>query len=816
MKKIISIFATASVALITLFSCTKVDELENKTNPLPMPDYSQTVIELQGLDVTPKNNYVTVGETIELSLSHTPESAQVGTVTWTSSDEAVATVDANGVVKTLSKGIARITASADGQSVTALVNVYAERVAATGIKVNKEEISLLVGRATKIKAILLPDGTGEDGLATTDKQAFEWSSSNEQVATVSYGFVQAVGMGEATLTVKQDGLSAQVKVTVADKIKLQDRSQAWSLTATPKWDKDWNGNISGSHVDVALSGCDAARYVMNVVGAADFTDVEAVANTVYEQVEEARDAGKNPGDITVGSGWSAPKLFLSGESQTKSYSELGEAVAYVLGFDEEYEFTGEYAVFRFEATTPEPVHATGIQFSAQSGWDYAPVSSLQIKEGKSTRVQVSFLPEDCTDTGDITLEAADPTMLGIEAYYPQWYKNQYTISALKAGTTRLVAKFNDVVSELEVTVTGSSMVWTDRSADWSGSWGMGLYYGYYECFGFTLDACTSQEHMIVVMNASEVNGDPAAYYRTVASQNADNLSYYSSSTLPDFSAQSWNDKDETVERYAFVFGVASGDYDGNYAIYHYVPGGGGDNPGGDEPGGDEPVEGKVVSLDGQYFPVDWGSYDAVQDEVTMEAWINSSSFSGGKDDIYTVMGTEGIFMLRFEGNKLNLVYGGAKRDGSNEYSEKKVSYGTAFETGKWYHIAATYKRGGDVLLYVDGQQVGSNSAEDHAVELNGVGAEWVLPFKFYVGVSSNNRVFKGSLAYVRVWDCVRSASEIKDNMKVAAPGDTGYNLLASWYFNEGSGNTVADHGATQEYGLTANSNLTWIDGTLPF
>ena len=160
--------------------------------------------------------------------------------------------------------------------------------------------------------------------------------------------------------------------------------------------------------------------------------------------------------------------------------------------------------------------------------------------------------------------------------------------------------------------------------------------------------------------------------------------------------------------------------------------------------------------------------DAVQDEVTMEAWINSSSFSGGKDDIYTVMGTEGIFLLRFEGNKLNLVYGGDKK-ANGEYNEKKVSYNVAFETGKWYHIAATYSSGGEAVLYVDGEKVGSNSAEDHAIELNGVGAEWVLPFKFYVGVSSNNRVFKGSLAYLRVWDCARSASEIKDNMKVADP-----------------------------------------------
>ena len=796
MKQIFSILAISCVALMTTFSCTKVDVYEDTTNPLPAKAASENAI--QGLDITPKTSYLVIGEPVTLTVTVVPEDAVLDGVKWASSDESVAKVDAEGNVTTLAKGVARITAAAGAESVTALVNVFAERVPATEIKLNKEEVNLLVGRATKVKATLLPDGTGEDGAATTDQPAFEWSSSNEKVAIVNYGFIQAVGMGEATVTVKQGGLSASLKVVVADKIKLVDRADVWTVTDTPKWKKNWSGQITGSEEEVKLENFDQEYAYFGVVSADKFTDVEAISNTVYEQVEERKDAGQSP-----------KSLFGTGATQTKTYGDKGEAVAYVLGYDAEFEFTGEYVVYRFTAREPDPVHATGIQFAAQSGWSYSPVTSLEIKEGKSTRVQVSLLPEDCTDTGSITLEPADASMLKVDAYYPQYYSNQFTVSALAAGTTKLIAKFNDVVAELEVTVTGGSVVWKDRSADWAGAWGMGLYYGYYECFGFTLNSCTSPSHMIVVLNADEVSGNPAAYYKTVASQNAENVEWYASGDLPDFSAKSWSDKDETIERYAYVFGVTSGDFDGNYAIYHYDPNGGGTDPGTD------PVSGTVVSLDGQYFAVNWDDMDATQDEVTMEAWVNSSSFSGGKDNIYTVMGTEGIFMLRFEGNKLNLVYGGTKK-ANGEYEEKKVTYNTSFETGKWYHIAGTYNRGGDVILYVDGEQVGSNTAEDHAVEMNGVGAEWVLPFKFYVGVSSNNRVWKGNLAYLRVWDCVRTATQIKDNMRVASPADEGYNLLASWYFTEGSGNTVADHGATEDYTLTANDNLNWIDGTLPF
>ena len=75
-----------------------------------------------------------------------------------------------------------------------------------------------------------------------------------------------------------------------------------------------------------------------------------------EQVEERKDAGQSP-----------KNLFGTGETQTKTYEDKGEAVAYVLGYDSEFEFTGEYLVYNFTAREPDPVHATGIQFT--QGWN---------------------------------------------------------------------------------------------------------------------------------------------------------------------------------------------------------------------------------------------------------------------------------------------------------------------------------------------------------------------------------------------------------------------------------------------------------------
>ena len=226
---------------------------------------------------------------------------------------------------------------------------------------------------------------------------------------------------------------------------------------------------------------------------------------------------------------------------------------------------------------------------------------------------------------------------------------------------------------------------------------------------------------------------------------------------------------------------------------------------------------KIVNFDaqGQYLKNTFGDSDAVQDEVTLEGWFKPSSLTGGGDGIRALWGTEGIFLLRYEGSQLNLVYGGAKKT-NGEYNEKKVTYTTNMSTGEWHHIAATYKRGEKARLYVDGVEVASNDAEDHAIELNGVGAQWDLPFSFIIGAAAQpKRNFLGSMAYLRVWNVARSASEIAANMNVASPDDDNFNLLAAWNFTEGSGNNIADS-AYGVYPLTANSDLNWSSDALPF
>lgn len=809
MKKILSIAAIASLCLV---ACTKASEYEDTANPLPVQS-GDAVVAAQGIEITPKTSYVVVGETVSLSVAFQPEGSVEG-LSWTSSDENVATVDNSGVVTTKAVGIARVSAVAEGgATATALVNVFAERIPATEIKLNKETATIRVGQFTQIRAFLLPDGSEEGVPGTTDQLDIEWVSSDESVATVSYGLVRALAEGTVTITAKQGDLTKTCEITVNPKAELVDKASVWTITDTPHWSRNWQGKISGSYEDVTLEGCDAVYHVFAVVAADKFTSVEELAADYFLKVDEAREAGQDPAS-----------MFSKEASQTTRYSDLGPAVAYVLGFSEDFDFTGEYVLYEFEARTPDPVHATGVKFRAQSGWDYADITDLTLKEGKSTRVQLQLLPEDCTDTGSISLEPADPSMLSVAAYYPDWYENQFTVTALAAGTTKLIATFNDVVSELDVTITGSTMVWTDKSSEWTGEWGMGLYYGYYECFGFTLNSCTSESHLIVVVNASDVS-DPATYYKTVASQNEENLSWYASSDLPEFSAMSWNDKDDTIERYAFVFGVTSGEYDGSYAIFHYDPSTPG---GGDEPGPVDPVDGKRIKFGDVVFRAELPASRATSEEGTLEAWVYATSTGGCQN----IAGSESNFLLRIDSGQLDYVYGGAI-DSRGEVAEAHVR--ASITVNEWHHVVATYKQNGQAILYVDGDKVGSANTEDHPVYMDGKTKNdgnypcWGYPFRFYIGSGSDKHDYSGSLAYLRVYDRVISADEVADLMYTEDVSDSA--LIGYWKFNEGAGNQITDYsgngitltakkaltgGASGSEPALSDGTVTWEDGDFPY
>ncbi len=171
-------------------------------------------MEITGVSIRESNVRVVIGATQELHASCVPTNATNKNVEWSSSDEEIATVDANGVVKGIAEGEATLTVKTvdGGKTATCLVKV-GKPVAS--IQLDKESVSLIERESVSLKAILSP----EDAVL----QDVVWESSNKKVASVADGEVYAVSAGEAVITATSvDGnKKATCTVSVAPFVELE-------------------------------------------------------------------------------------------------------------------------------------------------------------------------------------------------------------------------------------------------------------------------------------------------------------------------------------------------------------------------------------------------------------------------------------------------------------------------------------------------------------------------------------------------------------------------------------------------------------------
>lgn len=163
-------------------------------------------IPVESVELSENELALTKGETAKLTAVVLPENADNRTVTWTTEDKSVATVDAEGLVTAVGAGTTVIKASAG--NVSAECNVTVSGIPVESIKLDKTSLDLTEGQTAQLNATVLPENA--------DDKTVTWSTSDDGVATVSAsGLVTAVAAGNAVITAKAGGLSATCNVTVA-------------------------------------------------------------------------------------------------------------------------------------------------------------------------------------------------------------------------------------------------------------------------------------------------------------------------------------------------------------------------------------------------------------------------------------------------------------------------------------------------------------------------------------------------------------------------------------------------------------------------
>ena len=212
MKKMRLMLASI-LALVGLASCNQQDNHHINENDLKVTSVS--------LDIT--YSKLSIDESIQLTPTITYQDDQEVEVyqEWRSSNARIASVNETGLVLGLKAGRAAITFIAGYKSASCSIEVIGNDIYidptgsdSSGTDIQPGEFTIRIN----VSSLNLMTGNTYQLVATTSEEAaVSWSSSNEEVASVSQaGLVTALKEGSATIHATSNGKSVSCEVTVSD------------------------------------------------------------------------------------------------------------------------------------------------------------------------------------------------------------------------------------------------------------------------------------------------------------------------------------------------------------------------------------------------------------------------------------------------------------------------------------------------------------------------------------------------------------------------------------------------------------------------
>ena len=278
-----------------------------------------------GLDKENVTLDISTNKTYQFKATIYPSTANTDIgLTWSSSDNSVATVNKDGVVTGVKNGTTVITVVTENKKVTsASVTVQTSPTSIT-LSTNKIVLEKYTNKNYQLKAIVRP----------TNANVYtnvSWTSSNNGIVTVNgNGYVTAIGTGTATITATTgNGLSAKCTVVVENKvqritaspnsaaIKVGDTFTS-KITCSPSDTTEQivcvNSNSKVISTNMIASGNGTYNLTVNgiAIGNATIT-IKNSSSTVYAQISV------NVG-LHISRGWSDAGAVSSG------WKQLGDVI----------------------------------------------------------------------------------------------------------------------------------------------------------------------------------------------------------------------------------------------------------------------------------------------------------------------------------------------------------------------------------------------------------------------------------------------------------------------------------------------------------
>ncbi len=325
------------------------------------------------------------GLTATILATVSPANATDKSVTWSSSDAQVATVDQSGEITAVGEGTANITVTTQDASnitETIVVTVTAGTVSVTGVSISgSATISIVDGSTASVTATIVP--------ANATDNSVTWSSSDDQVATVDNGVITAAGAGTATITVTT--IDGSHTATVA-------------VTVTP----------------ILVSGVSVSSATVGIVSGS--------TETVTATVEPANAANKG-------------LMWSSSDDQVATVNQSGEITAVGVGTADITVTTSDGSNITktiVVTVTAGTVSVTGVSISGSA--------TISIVDGSTAPVTATIAPANATNNS-VTWSSSDAQVATVD--------QSGEITALGVGTVTITVTTSDgpYIATVAVTVT---------------------------------------------------------------------------------------------------------------------------------------------------------------------------------------------------------------------------------------------------------------------------------------------------------------------------------------------------------------------------
>ena len=414
------------------------------------------VVEVESVSLNKSEMTLTEGESETLAATVTPENAENKSIIWSSNNEAVATVDANGTVIAKRAGTAVITAtSTNGKSAGCTVTVEKKQIPVTEVRLSESTVGIVEGSTYKLTATVLPENT-------TDSKNVSWSSNNEAVATVdANGNVTAKRAGTAVITATStNGKTAGCTVTVSKKeipiteVRLNKSTETLTegetttLTATVLPENTTYGkSVKWSSSNVAVATVDLmGKVTAKRAGTAIITAISENGKTASCTIT----VNKKDTNITI------TEVRLNKSTETLKEGDTTTLTATVLP---ENTTDSKSVSWRSSNSEVATVDANGTVTAKRAGTAVItatstngksagctvtvsrkeiPIteisldkSSATLTEGETTTLVATVLPENTTDSKSVSWRSSNSEVATVDA--------NGTVTAKRAGTAVITA-----------------------------------------------------------------------------------------------------------------------------------------------------------------------------------------------------------------------------------------------------------------------------------------------------------------------------------------------------------------------------------------